>query len=458
MKSFKWLAFLLPTALCGALAPATAVAQTGSTPSIAAEGQVKVGRSRFKADADQWTFIKAGRLFDAASGKLLLNQSIVIKGDTITDVGANLPVPTGARIIDLSNATVMPGMIDTHVHVNTGGTPAAQRAFIALSSAQSDLYAGFTTLIDMDSRGGFNTVELRDAIDAGLVQGPRMQVVGQSINPRASTYYKEDENAERYYGGRIEYKDVNGPWLARAAVREAKLHGVDWIKLYGTQDFIGSMHLWNHDGHMTTTPSLSVEETTAIVDEAHKLGLKVACHTYDGTASDVCLAAAVDAPMHVLGLDKDGLKIIRDKKLHFVPTIDDLVALEAGDLRDTGGKDSRLKMLEKAVRLAHGAGIPLVFGSGATHPTLVPHGKQADQFAYLVRWGLTPTEALQTTFLNAAAMLNYDWIRKLGSVDKGKYADIIAVKGDPLADITEMERVRFVMKGGLVVRDELQTD
>lgn len=458
MKRLNWFNILLPAVLCGSLAPVPATAQTGSTPSIAAEGQVKVGRSRFKADPDDWTVIKAGRLFDAASGKLLSNQSIVIKGDRIVEVGANPTVPAGARVIDLSGATVMPGMIDTHVHVNTGGSPAAQRAFIALSSAQSDLHAGFTTIIDMDSRGGFNTVELRDAIDAGLVQGPRMQVVGQSINPRASTYYKEDENAERYYGGRIEHKDVNGPWLARAAVREAKLHGVDWIKLYGTQDFKGSTHLWTHEGHMETTPSLSVEETTAIVDEAHKLGLKVACHTYDGTASDVCLAAAVDAPMHVLGLDKDGLKIIRDKKLHFVPTIDDLVALEASDLRDTGGKDSRLKMLEKAVRFAHGAGLPMVFGSGATHPTLVPHGRQADQFAYLVRWGLTPTEALRTTYLNAAAMLNYNWIKLVGSIEKGKYADIIAVKGDPLADITEMERVRFVMKGGLTIRDEIQAD
>ncbi|MGH2400674.1 MAG: amidohydrolase family protein, partial [bacterium] len=144
---------------------------------------------RFLAPPTQVVAIRAGRLFDARSGAMLNNQVVLIRGDRIADVGPGLQIPRDARVIDLSAATVMPGMIDTHVHVNTGGQTPAQRALIALENAHIDLEAGFTTVLDMDSRGGFNTVDLRDAINAGRVAGPRMQVVGQSLNPRAGTYY-----------------------------------------------------------------------------------------------------------------------------------------------------------------------------------------------------------------------------------------------------------------------------
>lgn len=133
--------------------------------------------------------IRAGRLFDSRSGAILTNQVVLIRGDRITEVGSNIQIPREARIIDLSSATVLPGMIDTHVHVNTGGDTPAERALIALANALTDLEAGFTTAADMDSRGGFNTVDLRDAINAGWVQGPRMQVSGQSLNQRAGNYY-----------------------------------------------------------------------------------------------------------------------------------------------------------------------------------------------------------------------------------------------------------------------------
>src|SRR5207248_1045179 len=138
----------------------------------------------------------------------------------------------------------------------------------------------------------------------------------------------------------------------------------------------------------------------------------------------------------------------------FVPTIDDLISLEQADLHETGGRNSRLKLLEQAVKRAIAGGVPLVFGSGATS-TRIPHGKQADQFRYLVKWGLTPAQALQTAYLPAARMLNYDWERHIGTIEKGKFADIIAVSGDPLADVNEMERVKFVMKGGMVTRNDL---
>jgi imidazolonepropionase-like amidohydrolase len=138
--------------------------------------------------------IRAGRLFDAKSGNMVNNQIVLIKGERITDVGPNVQVPREATLIDLSNATVLPGMIDTHVHVVTGGETAAQRAIIAVANAQTDLAAGFTTVADMDSRGGFGTVDLRDSINEGLVQGPRMQVVGQSLNQRAGNYYPDNQS------------------------------------------------------------------------------------------------------------------------------------------------------------------------------------------------------------------------------------------------------------------------
>jgi imidazolonepropionase-like amidohydrolase len=410
------------------------------------------GLRKHLAPPDQTIAIRAGRMFDSKSGAVLHNQIILIKGDRIANVGSTLEIPLGARIIDLGTAMVMPGMIDTHVHVVTTGATPAQRALTALANAQLDLEAGFTTIADMDSRGGFNTVDLRDAINAGLVQGPRMQVVGQSINQRATNYYPDSESI-RFLEDFTEKKNVNSPWLARAAVRENKLHGVDWIKIYTTQDFVGPVHMWKPDATLVNSPSLTYEEVEAIVDEAHRLGLKVACHTYGGEGMDSCLKAGVDAPNHLLELDDRGIKILLDKQLPFVPTVDDLLFLEAADLRDTGGRNSRLKLVEQAVRRAVKAGVPIVFGSGAT--TAIPHGKQANQFSYYARWGMTTVQALQTAFMPAARMLNYNWVDQIGSVDRGKFADIIAVSGNPLADVTEMERVKFVMKGGVVIRNEV---
>jgi imidazolonepropionase-like amidohydrolase len=408
---------------------------------------------RFLASPTQVLAIRAARLFDAKSGTMVNNPVMLIRGDRIVDAGTNVQIPTDAKVIDLGAVTVLPGMIDTHVHVNTGGDTPAQRALIALANAQLDLEAGFTTIADMDSRGGFNTVDLRDAINSGYLQGPRMQVVGQSLNQRATNYYPDNESL-RFLDGFTENKNTNSPWLARAAVREAKLHGVDWIKIYTTQDFVGPMHMWKPDATLVASPSLTFEEVEAIVDEAHRLGLKVACHNYGGEGLMSCLKAGVDAPNHLLELDDAGVKIMVQKKLPFVVTIDDLISLEKDDLRDTGGRNSRLKLAEQAFKRARAAGVQIIFGSGATSAA-VPHGRQADQFKYYVKWGMTPAQALQSAYLAAASMLNYDWVNQLGSIEKGKFADVIAVSGNPLTDVTEMERVRFVMKGGMIIKDEL---
>jgi imidazolonepropionase-like amidohydrolase len=297
------------------------------------------------------------------------------------------------------------------------------------------------------------------------VQGPRMQVAGPSLNPRASSPNLEHPpEFERPYGN-----DINSPWLARAAVRERKLYGADWIKIYTTQDFVGGRELneFKPDGSLVASPSLTFEEVQAIVDEAHRMGLKVACHTYGGDGMKSCINAGVDLSMHVTELYKDDalLNTLVQKKLPIMMTIDDLVGLHNGDKRlleklgITGDKAvTRLGMAELTFKKLLKAGVPLPFGSGAVAGDgAFPHGKQADQFAYMVKWGMTPAQALQTAFMVEANVLNYNWASRVGSLEKGKFADVIAVAGNPLSDVTEMERVRFVMKGGVVFKNDLQS-
>jgi imidazolonepropionase-like amidohydrolase len=426
----------------------------GLAASLHGQGGIASAPAKFLVAPAQVVAIRAGRLFDSRTGTIANNQIVLIRGDRIADVGPSVAIPPDARVIDLSTATVLPGMIDGHVHVYPADDLSqSTRTIVAVANAQADLEAGFTTVLDMDSRGGYGTVDLRNAINRGVVIGPRMQVVGQSLNQRASTQYPSF--FERFQDRFTESKNPNSPWLGRAAVREAKLHGADWVKIYTTQDFVGDEYsVFKPDGTLVNSPSLTEEEVMAITDEAHRLGLKVACHTYGGEGQLSCLKAGVDAPNHLTDLDDASLKLLVEKKLPFMLTVDDLVSLEAADLKRTGGRNSRLKMAEQAFKKAYKVGVPFVFGSGATSAA-IPHGKQAGQFAYFIRWGMTTADALKMAFLPTARMLNYNWVDQIGSIEKGKYADVIAVAGNPLTDVSEMQRVRFVMKGGYVVKNEL---
>jgi imidazolonepropionase-like amidohydrolase len=391
--------------------------------------------------------VRAGRLFDSKSGAMLRNQVIVIRGDRITDVGPSVAIPAGAQVIDLSGATVLPGLIDTHLHVMDGGGSGPNisqqyRELVALRNAERDLNAGFTTIVDLMSHGGmYGTVDLRNAINRGLVKGPRMQVSGPGIvntNKAGATYVAGAPVS--FVGAQV----ANTPWGVREAVREQAHYGVDWIKIYSTEDY--TLHA---DGTISVIPGFTLEETQAIVDEAHRKGLKVACHAYGGEGLHNCIAAGVDVPTHALDLDDASLKMLLDKKLPLTATLFDLSIDDAMEMREFG--NSRWRMMEKSWKKALAAGVTLTFGSGAGP---FPHGTQGDMFAYFVKWGMAPEKTLQMATSTAADIIG--WADRVGSVAKGKFADLVAVAGDPVADITEMSRVKFVMKGGDVFRNEFQ--
>jgi imidazolonepropionase-like amidohydrolase len=424
--------------------------------------------------------IRAGRLFDPHSGTNLSNQVILVRGDRIVDVGPSdrIQIPYGARVIDLSHATVLPGLIDRHVHLFQEQQPNdARAAYSGLHYALQDLSAGFTTLQDMGSPYTYATVELRDAINRGLVPGPRLQVAGPQLNPRAAGYYPAPSVPTPFGQGPGApvwqlTGDVNSPWLARAAVREHAHYGVDWIKVYDTEDYEGGGYpdppgsgAFTPDGRMINVPSLTLEEDQAIVDEAHRHGLKVACHAYGGEGLRNCLEAGVDMPMHVIvgvtgapGLDDETIRLFKkplaDGTMRPVmQTLWDLIGdLEARDMKATGGRVTRFKLTEMSFKRLVAAGVTEVFGSGAY---TVGHGVQAFQFGYYVKWGMTPAQALRMATSNAAQSLNFELGKHIGSIEKGKFADVIAVSGDPLSDITEMERVKFVMKGGVIFRNDM---
>jgi imidazolonepropionase-like amidohydrolase len=392
--------------------------------------------------------VRAGRLFDSKAGQMLTKQVVLIQGERITDVGSesNVAVPSGTAVIDLSGATVLPGLIDAHTHMfNTRGpkTTTESAMLVAVQNVQADLRAGFTAARDMTSHGnGYGDVEIRNAINEGRIDGPRFQVSTLGIvwgaapasappNPLASTVVRSIDEA-------------------RAAVREQIGRGADWIKLYPAGNYS-----FTPTGEVQYVVTYPLPVLQALIDETHRLGHKAGCHVYGGEGQKNAIVAGCDTIEHGFGLDQEQIDMMAAKHLYYDPTLVRYTEpnMDDTDNRNTGGKYRIIPIFEKAARMAAATrGINVMMGSGVDGSTY-PHGTQALDFEWLVkRAGLSPARAIQAgTTINAEAM---GWQDRIGSIDAGKYADLIGVSGDPLADITELQRVRFVMKGGRVVKDD----
>lgn len=405
----------------------------------------------------QVTAIRAGKLFDPKSGQMLANEVVIIRGERITDIGpaANLTIPADAKIIDLSRATVLPGLIDGHVHLTDAAGALQHQMMVALHSATESLKAGYTTQVVQGSHGGgFADVELKRAIEQGLVQGPRLLPAGPilAITAPGNAPYPLD-----FKPFEVEIVKNGGEGL-REGVRELAHYGADHVKIHTTGPFY-----FKPNGEMVNEALPSLEELKAVVDEAHRRGMFVASHTYGGDGLKWAIEAGVDDIQHALAATDEDIKMILQKNLPITATILDQRQDEPGDLKQWApysrwrlAEQTWKKMLKAGVRLGHGSGAaPVSNGQGRIYNATCncSHGVQSEMFPIYVSWGATPLYTLRmATTVNAEII---HWQDKVGTIEKGKFADVIATTGDPLQDITEMQRVKFVMKGGAVIKDEL---
>jgi imidazolonepropionase-like amidohydrolase len=317
---------------------------------------------------------------------------------------------------------------------------------IAIQHAQDDLRAGFTTLRDMTSHGnGYADVDVRNAFDKGLADGPRMQVSTRGI------VWSGAPNARP--NNPLAAAVVTTPEEARAAVRDQIGKGADWIKLYPA-----GAYSFTPTGQVNYVVTYPLPVLQALIDETHRLGKKTACHVFGGEGQQNAITAGCDTIEHGFGLNQEQLNTMAAKRLAYNPTLVRYTEpyMDDNDNKATGGKYRMIPIFERAVKMASATpGIKMMVGSGVDGSTY-PHGTQALDFEWLVkRGGLTPARAIQAGTINNAEVMG--WSDRIGSADKGKFADLIAVSGDPLADITELQRVKFVMKGGKLIKNDLAT-
>jgi imidazolonepropionase-like amidohydrolase len=409
------------------------------------------------AEGQKAVVIHAGQLFDGKSDRLLSNQVIVIQGDRISDVGpaGSVKAPAGAEEIDLGKATVLPGLIDGHSHVfkwmsskysvQMLQTNSWQyRTIEALLNAKKDLEAGFTTMRDCGSMGAmYSDTDLRRAINEGLVPGPRLQVatlplIG-SIGMPAERGFSPGMTVPSMH------RVVDSPWEGRKAVREEIKYGADFIKLFPG----------NHgsSGVLGIQPTMTLEEEKAIVDEAHREGVKAACHTAGGVTLRDSIEVGCDSIELGIDIDPESIGRMAEKGIFLVTDLSNKKSWEPAELKATQGKWSQAPIQKASYQRALKAGVKIAFGANAGSGA-EDHGAQAKEFEYMVDYGMKPAQALRAATAVAAELMG--WQDQVGTVEKGKYADVIAVAGNPLGDITELERVKFVMKGGAIVRNDLK--
>ena len=405
--------------------------------------------------------IKAGRLVDVRAGRVLENQGILIEGERIKAVGGLAEIqksaPSTARVIDLLRATVLPGLADCHTHILLQGDITAAdydeqllkesipyRTIRATVAARTGLLNGFTAMRDLETEGAmYADVDVKQAINRGVIPGPRMFVATRAFSA-TGMYPLQGYSWELRMPEGVQI--VDGPDNIRRAVREQVKYGADWIKFYADRRYFlkdSALHSW---------VNFTEDEMKAMVDEAHRLGRRVAAHAMGREGIEASLKAGVDSIEHGYGLDEEMMDRMVRQGTYWCPTI--YVGVYVAEGRAAAGAPIWLTMRDleaKAFGLAVRKGVKIAYGTDAGGYAWTEN--QAKEFAYMVRYGMTPMQAIQSATIAAADLLERQ--SDLGAVEPGKYADIIAVTGDPLRDITELERVRFVMKAGEVHRNEL---
>ena len=403
------------------------------------------------------TVIRAGTLIDPASGETKHNQMIVIRGNRVERVGdAGSAIPAGAKVIDLSNFTVLPGMIESHTHIFLQGEdpalggydiqllkfPLAYRAARATVSARRALEQGFTTIRDMETEGaGYGDIGIKMAVNEGRIPGPRIFTTTRAISTTGG-YPLEGYAPEITVPKGVQI--IDGPVEARKAAREQLDHGADWIKVYMTH------RSWvDKDGNLVSQPTLTLEEIKAITDEVHGWGHKVACHAYSGEGLHRALDGGCDSIEHGLLLDDAAISQMKRQGTWYCPTIAIYYKQWAPEETPEGKRDrARAADHEQSFKKALQAGLKIVYGTdvgGFSWDQPI-----AQDFPYMVKFGMTPLAALQSATIRPAEMLGMTG--QIGVIAPGAYADIIAVEGDPLNDIAVLGKVTFVMKNGQVYK------
>ncbi len=405
-----------------------------------------------QTDTAKVVAIRAGRLIDGRGGAPITNAVILVRGDRITAVGSGIAIPQGAEVIDLSRSTVLPGLIDAHTHVTIVPGDYYESLFrrspidvavVSHISARRTLEAGFTTIREAGA-GEFIDVALRNAIDRGDITGPRILAATLAVGSTGGHNDITGFSPYIKFGGFSGVAD--GVDEIRKLIRLEVKNGADVIKMIASAGVLS-------EEESIGAPQYSQEEMNAVVQEAAMWGRKVEAHAHGAEAIKRAIRAGVASIEHASLIDDEGIALAKEKGTYLVMDIynDDYIMAEykrLGFPQKILDKEAKVGRTQREnFRKAARAGVKLAYG---TDSGVYPHGWNGKQFAKMVEWGLPPMEAIKTATTNAADLLG--WSDRVGSIQAGRFADIVAVDKDPLADITELERVKFVMKGGAVIK------